>query len=150
MVVSSQGRRMDLGRAVDREGEILDVLIPPSRDKAAALRLMRNLLTRRGFAPTGLGTDKLPSDGAAQRELGLSAHPEQGRRKNNRAENSHRMVRRRERKRQGFKSAGTAQRFLSLLSAVHNTFNVQRHLISRHTLRLFRAEASGVWQQAAA
>jgi hypothetical protein len=78
------GRRMDLWRAVDSEGEILDILV----------------------------TDKLPSYGAARRELGASAGHEQGLRQNDRAENSHQVVRRRERKMQGFKSAGSAQRFL--------------------------------------
>ncbi|WP_445503334.1 IS6 family transposase [Microvirga sp. G4-2] len=147
MVVSIQGRRMYLWRAVDSEGEILDILVQPRRDKASAVKLMRKLLKKQGFAPTVLVTDKLPSYRAAKRELGLSACHEQGLRKNNRAENSHQVVRRRERKMQGFKSAGSAQRFLTMHSAVHNTFNLQRHLISRRTLRLFRAEAAHAWDQ---
>jgi putative transposase len=69
-------------------------------------------------------------------------------RKNNRAENSHQVVRRRERKMHRFKSAGSAQRFLSVQSALHNTFALQRHLISRRTLRLFRAEAAEQWARA--
>jgi transposase-like protein len=150
MVVSIQGRRMYLWRAVDSEGEILDILVQPRRDKAAALKLMRNLLKKQGFAPSALVTDKLPSYGAARRELGLSAHHEQGLRKNNRAENSHQVVRRRERKMQGFKSPGSAQRFLSIHSAVYNTFNLQRHLISRRTLRLFRIGAASQWHLATA
>jgi putative transposase len=68
---------------------------------------------------------------------------------NNRAENSHQVVRRRERKLQRFKSARSAQRFLSMYAAVHNTFNLQRHLVSRLTLRLFRAEAMVRWLDAA-
>ena len=84
----------------------------------------------------------------ARRQLGLRARHEQGLRKNNRAENSHQVVRRRERKMQRFKSSGSAQRFLSAHSAVHNTFNLQRHLISRRTLRLFRAEAAQQWTHA--
>jgi putative transposase len=150
MVVLIQGKRMYLWRAVDSEGEILDVLVQPRRDKAAALRLIRRLLKRQGYAPRVLVTDKLPSYGCARRELGLSARHDQGLRKNNRAENSHQVVRRRERKMQRFKSPGSAQRFLPAHAAVHNTFNLQRHLVSRRTLRLFRAEASGVWQQATA
>jgi transposase-like protein len=99
---------MYLWRAVDSEGEILDVLVQPRRDRSAALKLMRKLLTRHGYAPNVLVTDKLPSYGCARRELGLSARHEQGLRKNNRAENSHQVVRRRERKMQRFKSVGSA------------------------------------------
>jgi transposase-like protein len=122
--------------------------VQPRRDKAAALKLIRKLLKKQGYAPIVLVTDKLGSYGATRRELGLSAHHEQGLRKNNRAENSHQVVRRRERKMQGFKSAGSAQRFLSTHSAVYNTFHLQRHLISRRTLRLVRAEAALQWQTA--
>jgi putative transposase len=150
MVVSIQGKRMYLWRAVDSEGEILDVLVQPRRDKAAALKLMRKLLKKQGSAPRVLVTDKLPSYGCARRELGLGARHDQGLRKNNRAEVSHQVVRRRERKMQRFKSAGSAQRFLSAHSAVHNTFNHQRHLVSRRTLRLFRSEAAAQWQRATA
>src|ERR1700712_1343062 len=150
MVVSIQGRHMYLWRAVDSEGEVLDLLVQPKRDKAAALRLMRKLLKKQGYAPRVLVTDKLRSYGSARRELGLRARHEQGLRKNNRAENSHQPVRRRERKMQRFKSAGSAQRFLSSHAAVHNTFNVQRHLLSRRTLRMSRAEARHAWQSATA
>jgi putative transposase len=124
MVVSIQGRRMYLSRAVDSEGEVLDLLVQPRRDTAAALRLMRKLLRKQGYAPDELVTDKLGSYGAARRELRLSCRHDQGLRKNNRAENSHQPVRRRERKQQRFKSAGSAQRFLSTHTAVHNTFNL--------------------------
>jgi transposase-like protein len=150
MVVSIQGRRMYLWRAVDSEGEVLDMLVQPRRDKAAALRLMRKLLKKQGFAPKMLVTDKLRSYAAARQELGFSAHHEQGLRQNNRAENSHQVVRRRERKMQRFKSARSAQRFLAAHAAVHNTFNLERHLISRRTLRLFRAAAAQHWQIATA
>jgi transposase-like protein len=88
-----------------------------------------------------LVTDKLRSYGAAKTEIGLSARHEQGLRMNNRAENSHQPIRRRERKMQRFKSPGSAQRFLSVHAAVYNTFNVQRHLTSRQTHRAVRAEA---------
>jgi putative transposase len=150
MVVSIQGRRMYLWRAVDSEGEILELLVQPRRDNVAALRLMRKLLKKQRHAPTVLVTDKLASYGCARRELGLAARHEQGLRKNNRAENSHQVVRRRERKMQRFKSAGSAQRFLSSHSAVYNTFNLQRHLVSRRTLRVFRSEAAEYWKRATA
>src|SRR5918992_2303234 len=145
MVVSIQGQRMYLWRAVDSEGEVLDLLVQSKRDTKAALRLMRKLLKKQGYAPDELVTDKLGSYGATRRELRLAARHEQGLRKNNRVENSHQVVRRRERKMQRFKSARSAQRFLSAHAAVHNTFALQRHLISRRTLRHFRAEAAQQW-----
>jgi len=150
MFISIRGKRMYLWRAVDSEGEVLDFLIQSRRDKAAALKLMRTLLKTQGFAPRVVVTDKLRSYAAAFRELGLSARHEQGLRKNNRAENSHQPVRRRERKMQRFKSAGSAQRFLSIHAAVYNYFNIQRHLISRKILRTLRAEVMSNWHCAAA
>lgn len=150
MVVHIGGKRMYLWRAVDDEGEVLDVLVQRRRDKAAARKLMRKLLMKHGVAPSVVVTDKLRSYSSAFRDIGLSARHEQGLRQNNRAENSHLPVRRRERKLQRFKSAGSAQRFLSAHAAVYNTFNLQRHLISRRTLRAFRAEATERWNVAAA
>ena len=141
---------MYLWRAVDHEGEVLDMLVQRRRNKRAALRLMRKLLRKQGFVPKLLTTDKLGSYGSAFRHLRLTCPHEQGLRANNRAENSHQVVRRRERKMQRFKSAASAQRFLNMHAAVYNTFNLQRHLISRPTLRAFRAEAAARWQGAVA
>ncbi len=150
MAVTIAGKRHWLWRAVDDEGEVLDVLVQSRRDTKAAVRLMRKLIRKLGFAPELLVTDRLGSYGAARRKLGLLARHEQGQRRNNRAENSHQPTRRRERKMQRFKSAGSAQRFLVAHAAVQNTFNTQRHLISRPTLRQFRAEAKSTWQVATA
>ena|SRR3984893_4538897 len=111
---------------------------------------MRKLLRKQGFTPKIVATDKLRSYSAALHQLGLTCRHEQGLRQNNRAENSHQVVRWRERKMQRFKSAGSAQRFLSIHAAVHNNFNLQRHLVSRSTLRIFRAEATAKWSQATA
>ena len=147
---ASPAKRMYLWRAVDQEGEILDILVQSRRDKRAAMRLMRKLLKKQGFAPGVAVTDKLRSYGAAFKALRLSCRHEQRLRMNNRAENSHQAVRRRERKMQRFKSAGSAQQFLSLHAAVHNTFYLQRHLISRTALRTFRAEAAAQWRAAVA
>ena len=149
MVVRIAGKRIYLWRAVDHEG-VLDMLVQRRRDSRAALRLMRKLLKKQGLAPKLLVTDKLRSYAVAFRRLRLTCRHEQGLRKNNRAENSHQAVRRRERKQQRFKSARSAQRFLNMHAAVHNTFNLQRHLISRSTLRIFRAEATAQWQGAVA
>jgi putative transposase len=94
MVVRIAGQRMYLWRAVDHEGEVLDMLIQRRRDTRAALRLMRKLLKKQGFAPKLLVTDKLRSYAAAFRQLGLTCRHDQGFRNNNRAENSHQAVRR--------------------------------------------------------
>ena len=150
MAVLIGGKQFWLWRAVDDEGEVLDLLVQRRRDKNAAVKLMRKLIKKQGFAPDVLVTDKLRSYGAAKAALGLSALHEQGLRKNNRAENSHQPVRRRERKMQRFKSPGSAQRFLSTHAVVHNTFNVQRHLTSRATLRFLRDEALQMWRAATA
>jgi putative transposase len=106
---------------------------------------MRKLLKKYGFVPDRLITDDLRSYGAAARDLGIEKHHERGRWRNNRAENSHQPTRRRERKMQGFKSRGSAQRFLSTHAAVYNTFNVQRHLTKASTHRGFRAAAMDTW-----
>src|SRR6516164_2653405 len=150
MLLRIAGERMHLSRAVGHEGEVLDMLVQRRRDSRAALRLMRKLLKKQGFAPKLVITDKLRSYAAAFRRLRLRCPHEQGLRMNNRAENSHQVVRRREHKMQRFKSARCAQRFLSMHAAVHNTFNLQRHLVSRSTLRIFRAEAADQWRNAVA
>ena len=139
---------MYLWRAVADEGEIFDIPVQRGRDKKAAFRLMRKLLKKLGFAPAVIVTDRLRSYGSAFRDLYLSSRHEQGLRANNRAENPHQVVRRRERKMHGFKSPGSAQRFLNHHAFVYNTFNVQRHLISRSTLRVLRGDATKQWQTA--
>jgi transposase-like protein len=150
VVVVIGGKRFFLWRAVDDEGEVLDLLVQRRRDKTAAVTFLRKLLKKQGYAPDVIVTDKLRSYGAAKAQIGLSARHEQGLRQNNRAETSHQPTRRRERKMQRFKSPGSAQRFLAAHAAVYNTFNLQRHLISRRTLRLFRANAMKQWQAATA
>ena len=135
------GRPVYLWRAVDAEGEVLDVLIQTRRNKRAALKLMRKLLKKYGFVPDKLVTDDLRSYAAAARDSGIAKRHERGRWRNNRAENSHQPTRGREHKMQGFKSEGSAQRFLSVHAAAYNTFNVQRHLTSAKTHRAFRASA---------
>jgi putative transposase len=144
------GRMVFLWRAVDAEGEVLDVLVQAKRNKNAALNLMRKLLKKYGFVPHKLITDDLRSYRAATHDLGIENRHERGRWRNNRAENSHQPTRRRERKMQRFKSPGSAQRFLTSHAAVYNTFNVQRHLTSARTHRAFRASAMSTWSAAVA
>ena len=144
--VTIAGRQFWLWRAVDDEGVVLDLLVQRRRDKAAAVKLMRKLLKKQGFAPDVLVTDKLRSYGAAKSEIRLSARHDQGLRANNRAENSHQPTRRRERT---FQIARVSQRFLSIHAAVQNNFNVQRNLTSR-TLRVLRDQAFQTWRAATA
>ena len=121
MVIVIRGRRHWLWRAVDNEGEVLDFLVQSKRNARAALKLLRKLLKKHGWAPTRITTDSLRSYHAAVRALGLTAEHIDNKRANNRAENSHQPVRRRERKQQRFKSPGSAQRILNIQSAVYNT-----------------------------
>jgi len=147
MVIKIRGRTYWLWRAVDDEGEVLDFLVQPRRCAGSAKRLLRKLLKKQGFAPRRITTDKLKSYAVAIREAQLSASHDQGVRANNRAENSHQPVRRRERKQQRFKSPASAQRFLSIHAAVYNAFYLQRHLLSRRIYKIFRAETFAVWRQ---
>jgi transposase-like protein len=116
------------------------------RDKASAVKTDAQAAQEARLRAEVLLTHKLRSYSAAKSKIGLLARHELGLRKNNRAENSHQSIRRRERKMQRFKSPGSAQPFLSIHAAVHNTFNVQRHL----TLRVFRDKAFRTWRAATA
>ena len=107
------------------------------------------LLRKYAVAPERLVTDDLRSYRAATLDLGIDHLHDRGRWKNNRAENSHQPTRRRERKMQRFKSAGSAQKFLNH-AAVYNTFNAQRHLTSAQSHRVLRAAAMTTWREAVA
>ena len=149
MVVRINDQRLYMWRAVDKEGEVLDVLVQKRRDKAAALKLFRKLLKSQQCVPDEIVTDGLASYKAALKVLGCPGRHKPGRlRDNNRVENSHLPVRRRERKMQRFKSQGQAQRFVSTHSAIYNTFAIQRHLVSRKTMRTLRAAAFAEWRTA--
>lgn len=151
MVCRIGGRHMYLWRAVDDEGEVLELLMQRRRDTRAARKFLERLLRRQPVEPEAITTDGLTSYSAALRALDLEDLHRSGRlRENNRAENSHLPVRQRERKMQGFKNQPSAQRFLSTHAAVYNTFAIQRHLISRRNLRRFRAEAHAAWAKATA
>ncbi len=148
MVVKISGKRMWLWRAVDDEGEVLDVLVQKRRNTKAAMRLFRKLLKNTGVRPERISTDRLASYRAAARELGMSRRHRPGRMiGNNRAENSHLVIRRRERKQQKFKSQGFSPEIPR-----HPRCRLQHLQFSashdpRPTLRLFRAEADQAWRR---
>ena len=151
MVSKVGGQRMYLWRAVDDKGEVLDLVMQRRRDNGAALKLLKRLLRNQPVEPEAIITDGLRSYSLALRELQLQHLHHPGRlRENNRAENSHLPIRRRERKMQGFKSQASAQKFLTTHAAVYNTFYLQAHLIGRSTLRRFRGGALAEWAAATA
>ncbi len=151
MVSTIGGKRVYIWRAVDDEGEVLDLIVQKRRNTGAALKLLKRLLRNQSVEPETIVSDGLPSYRSALKKLGIEDRHRPGRlRENNRAENSHLPIRRRERKMLGFKSLPSAQRFLTTHAAIYNCFDFQRHMISRPTLQLFRARADRVWNLAAA
>lgn len=139
------GKMVYLWRAVDDEGTVLDVIVQSRRNTKAALRLLRKLLDNNKVNPERIVTDKLRSYGAALKKLKMKNIQDAGGRKNNRAENSHLPIRRRERKSQRFKSIPSSQRQLTNWGQIYNLFNYHRHLISRNTLKIFRTQAQIEW-----
>lgn len=119
--IKINGRLQYLWRAVDQDGNVLDILVQNRRDKAATRRFFRRLLTRTCTVPRVIVTDKLRSYGAAHREVMSSVEHRQSKYLNNRAENSHQPTRQRERPMKGFRSIGAAQRFLSAFRASRPT-----------------------------
>ena len=149
MVSRIGGRHMYLWRAVDDEGEVLGTTVAKRRDAATAISFIQKLLRDQPVSPTALVTDGLRSYVSAVDALGLGNIHHPGRlRENNRAENSHLPIRRRERRMQGFKSQLSAKRFLTAHAAVYNTFYTQRHLASRPAMKAFRAAAHQAWGRA--
>ena len=144
-----RGKIADLWRAVDQEGNVLDILVQSRRNAKAAKRFFRKLLKGLHYAPRVLVTDKLGSYGAAKREVMPGVEHRQSRYLNNRAEVSHQPTRRRERQMQRFKSAHHAQRFLSTHSRIHNHFQLRRHRLSAIEYRAARSRAFSTWREVA-
>ncbi|HYR82757.1 MAG TPA: IS6 family transposase [Terriglobia bacterium] len=135
-----------LWRAVDQDGDVIDILVQPRRDRRAAQRFFQRLLKGQGKAPFRIVTDKLRSSQAALRILMPSVTHDTARYTNNRAEGSHQATRQRERQMRRFKSARQAQRFLSVHGVIHNLFRVGRHLLRSTNYRLLRSRSFTVWQ----
>ena len=136
-------------RAVDHEGEVLEVFVAKKRDRAAALIFLRKAMKRYG-SPEVIVTDRLRSYCAAMRGIGNTFRQETGRWINNRAENSHQPFRRREQAMARFRSSRSLQKFASIHASVHNHFNQERHLNSRQVFKFNRTAALVAWQQLAA
>jgi len=138
-----------LWRAVDHEGEVLEVVASKRRNRSAALRLLKSLMKRYG-SPRAIVTDKLRSYGAAMKVIGIVDRQEcDGRWINNRAENSHQPFRRREGAMHRFRRMGTLQKFTSVHASIHNHFNHERHLIDRATYKTRRSAAMAEWRNLA-
>jgi putative transposase len=142
-----QGKLHYLWRAVDQDGIVLDILVQRRRDSGAAKRFFKLLLKGLQYVPRVLVTDKLGSYGVAKRALMPDVEHRKSRYLNNRAENSHRPTRRRERQMQRFKSERQAQRFLSAHAFIYGHFRPRRHLITARRYRKVRSVAFKVWNR---
>ncbi len=145
LFVNIQGKRHYLWRAVDQDGDVIDILVQRYRNAHAAKRFFRKLLKGQGSTPWQLVTDKLRSYGAAHRDIMPSVDHNTDRYANNRAEVSHQPTRQRERQMRRFKSAGQAQRFLSVQGVIRNLFNLRRHQLSSANYRLLRGRSFKEW-----
>lgn len=141
------GERHYLWRAVDQDGTVLDIVVQSRRNKHAAKKFFRKLLKGCQYVPRVLITDKLKSYGAAKREILPGVEHRQHRYLNNRAENSHQPTRQRERRMQGFKSAGHAQRFLSAYGPIAQHFRPRRHRLSAPEYRQAMRQRCQVWSE---
>ena len=148
--VKIQGKQHYLWRAVDQDGEVVDVFLQARRDGRAATRFFKRLLKAHGGEPRKIVTDKLRSYGVAHRELIPDTSHDTSQYANNRAELSHQPTRVRERGMRRFKSTSQAQRFLSTHAAVYNLFNLGRNLVSAKHYRLLRKRAFASWNCATA
>ena len=146
VVVPIKGRKHWLWRAIDANGDVLDILVQSRRNKAAAMRFFRKLFKVWG-QPRVIITDKLRSYGAAKADVAPGIEHRQHKGLNNRAEASHRQTRRREKIMGRFKSPGQAQRFLSVHDQTAALFRPKRHRLSAHSYRHARSDAFDLWAE---
>ncbi len=147
--IKIDGKQRYLWRAVDQDGEVVDVFLQDRRDAKAAKRFFKRMLKKHKGEPRKIVTDKLRSYGVAHRELIPESIHDTSKYANNRAELSHQPTRVRERGMRKFKSVQQAQRFLNVHAAVYNLFNLGRHLVSAETYRIFRLRSFASWKNAA-
>ena len=141
------GRLHYLWRAVDQDGDVLDIMVQRRRDKKAAKKFFRKLLKRLQYVPRVIVTDKLRSYSAAKAEVMPSVKHIQQKYQNNRAENSHQPTRLRERVMRRFKSASHAQSFLSAFGIITSHFRVGRHLCTAGGYREMMKHRFAAWEQ---
>ena len=141
------GKRQYLWRAVDQDGDVLDILVTARRDAKAATRFFRKLLTGLEYVPRVLVTDKLASYGVAHRRLMHGVEHRRSKYLNNRAENSHQPTRARERAMRRFTSPGHAQRFLSAFSGISPHFRTRRHLLHAQEYRREITNRFSTWNE---
>ena len=146
MFVKIGGEIHYLWRAVDHEGEVLEAFVTKTRNRKAALKFLRKAM-KRYRQPYVFVTDRLRSYRAALTDVGMVKRQETGRWLNNRIENSHQPLRRRERAMQRFRQTRSLQKFAAVHSSVHNHFNQERHLYSRNNFKVNRAAALAEWRQ---
>jgi putative transposase len=147
VVVNIQGKRRYLWRAVDQDGDLIEILVQKRKDTQAARRFFRKLLRSQTEVPIEITTDKLGSYAAAKRDVMPSVPHCHDQYANNRAEVSHEPIREQERQMRGFRSDGHAQRFLSAHGQVTNLFRVGRHLLRAPNYRELRSRAFYAWSQ---
>ena len=147
MVVKINGETHYLWRAVDQEGEVLESYATKARDMGAALKFLKKLMKRHTPTAKKITTDGLRSYKAAMKVIGNADKQEIGRWANNRVENSHQPLRRRERAMSRFRRMKTLQKFSSVHASVHNLFNQERHLISRGDYKERRSAALAEWRE---
>jgi len=147
--VKINGEMHYLWRAVDHEGEVLEVFATKRRDRKVALAFLKRAIKRYG-RPQAIVTDRLRSYGAAMKEIGIEGRQVCGRWLNNRAENSHQPFRRREGAMARFRDIKTLQKFTSAHASIHNHFNQERHLNQRSTFKANRSAALAEWRELAA
>ncbi len=147
--IKIDGEQHYLWRAIDQDGEVVDVFLQKRRNAKAAKRFFKRLVKKHKGEPRKIVTDKLRSYDVAHRELIPEAIHDNAHYANNRAELSHQPTRVRERGMRKFKSVKQAQRFLNAHAAVYNLFNLGRHLVSADTYRSFRLRSFASWNNAA-
>jgi len=147
LFITIQGQRRYLWRAVDQDGDVIDILVTKRRDRIAAKRFFRRALKHQGQPPWQLITDKLRSYPAAHREIFPSVVHRTGQYEKNRAEVSHQPTRQQERQMRRFKSIVQAQRFLSVHGPINNLFRVGRHHLNAGHHRLLRDRAFSDWRE---